>query len=90
MKQPNNESKLKEKCNYSKCFQYILENKKHLNEYQKAIIFDNIAELSEEKIQDIIYEINLKKLSAEKIEIYNLNFFENECSVFDEKSFGKI
>ena len=74
---------------FSKCLRYIVDNKKHLNQLQNDLIFNRYLEVSEEELQEIIYEINLKKLTSEKIELHNMEFFENECSVYEEKSSGK-
>ena len=60
----------------SKSLKYIHEQKKHLTESQKSLLFSQGSNLSDEKIQDIILDINLKRISKEKADIYNLEFFE--------------
>lgn len=84
------DKKTDEKRNYSKCLKYITNNKKHLNQLQYDLIFNRYEEISEEELQDIIFEINLKKISSEKIEIHNMDFFENECFIYEEKTLGNI
>ena len=84
------DKKTDEKRNYSKCLKYIVNNKKHLNQIQYDLIFNRYEELSEEELQEIIFEINLKKISSEKIEIHNMEFFEIESSIYEEKTFRNI
>ena len=84
------DKKTDEKRNYSKCLKYIVNNKKHLNQLQYDLIFNRYEDISEEELQEIILEINLKKISSEKIEIHNMDFFENECSIYEEKTLGNI
>jgi len=69
---------LKDKKSYLESFNYIQKHKKYLNESQRTLFFENKNGLIEEKVQEMICDINLKKIIVENAEIYNLDFFEND------------
>ena len=68
----------KDKKNYVESFNYIQKHKKYLNETQRTLLFEHKNNLTEEKVDEIICDINLKKILVEKAEIYNLDFFESD------------